>query len=232
MPAPPHRFRSASPNLPRGRHGLPRAFVVTNQRERLIDAIAEAGVAKGYALVTVKDITDRAGVSRRTFYDLFADKEECFLAAYDTVVERTFANLQAAFAQGGPLWPQRVKAVLEALAELCVAEPAFAHLTMVDVLAAGRPALERRDAVLRRFALFLEPGRTGLPALIAADDLLPQAVIGGLYEALYARIHAGQTVELPDLVPELLYCMLVPFLGHGPALHVSAEERSRRSSGP
>src|ERR1700753_1712863 len=79
--------------LPRGRHGLPHAFIVTNQRERLLSAIAIACTTKSYPTVTIKDITDGARVSRRTFYDLFTDKEDCFLAAYDTFVENTFVAL-------------------------------------------------------------------------------------------------------------------------------------------
>lgn len=222
-------IRPNAQNLPRGRHGLPRAFVVTNQRERLIDAIADAGVEKDYAQVTVKDITERAGISRRTFYDLFADKEECFLAAYDTVVERTFEPLEAAYASSGPAWALRIKAVLEQLADLCAAEPAFAHLTMVDALAAGRRALERRDAVLQRFALFVMPGAAALPGALAGHELIPQAVVGGIYETLYARIQAGATAALPQLIPQLLYCTLVPFLGHSAALAASDPDRVRAS---
>jgi AcrR family transcriptional regulator len=212
---------------------LTRAFVITNQRERLLDAIAQAGVEKGYAAVTVRDVTERAGVSRRTFYDLFADKEECFIAAYDTVVDRTFATLDTAYALGGPLWPDRVESVLDALLELSAAEPAFAHLVMVDVLAAGRAALERRDAVLRRFAQFLEPGRAGLPTGLAGGELIAHAVVGGLYEALYKRIQARETAQLPELVAELLYCTLVPFTGHVQALAISDPAGALpRSDGP
>src|SRR3954449_5882078 len=71
--------------LPKGRHGLSRAFIAHNQRERLLDAIANVVAEKGYAATRVADITDYAGVSRKTFYELFTDKEDCFLAAYDAI---------------------------------------------------------------------------------------------------------------------------------------------------
>jgi AcrR family transcriptional regulator len=208
--------------LPRGRHGLPHAFIVTNQRERLLGAIAVACTAKSYPAVTIKDITDGARVSRRTFYDLFRDKPDCFLAAYDTFVESTFVALTEAYTTAGRSWSVRVGAALRRLLELCAEEPAFAHLAVVDVHAAGRVALARRDATLRRFAVFLEPGRDELPAALASHEPLTGAVVGGLYEALYNRIKAGETERLPELATELHYCALVPFLGHTKAFAASA----------
>jgi AcrR family transcriptional regulator len=207
--------------LPRGRHGLPHAFVVTNQRERLLAAIAVACTTKSYPAVTIKDITDGARVSRRTFYDLFRDKEACFLAAYDTFVENTFVAVTDAYATAGRSWPVRLGAAVRRLLELCAEDPALAHLAVVDVHAAGRKALERRDATLRRFAVFLEPGRTELPRSLAGHAPLTGAVVGGLYEALYNRIKAGETERLPELAQDLHYCALVPFLGHSKALAAS-----------
>jgi AcrR family transcriptional regulator len=97
-------------SLPRGRHGLPHAFIVTNQRRRLLEGIAAACAVKSYPAVTIKDITDAARVSRRTFYDLFSDKEACFLAAYDASIEVTFMALSNAYASEARSWPARVGA--------------------------------------------------------------------------------------------------------------------------
>src|SRR3954454_16600463 len=77
---------SAQP-LPKGRHGLSRQFIASNQRERLLEAIANVVAEKGYAGTRVADITNYAGVSRKTFYELFTDKEECFLAAFDAITK-------------------------------------------------------------------------------------------------------------------------------------------------
>jgi AcrR family transcriptional regulator len=210
-----------TPPLPRGRHGLPHAFIVTNQRRRLQIAIAEACAEKTYPAVRIKDITDGARVSRRTFYDLFSDKEDCFLATYDVCIEAVFISLNRAYAAAGPSWEARVGAALKRLLELCAEEPAFAHLVVVDVHTAGRVALERRDATLRRFAQFLEPGRSGLPPALARYEPLTEAVIGGLCEALYNRIKVGDAEQLPALTQELHYCTLVPFVGHAKALAAS-----------
>jgi AcrR family transcriptional regulator len=204
--------------LPRGRHGLPRAFVVRNQRDRIFASLATVCALKGYAEVTVQDITQHAGVSRRTFYDLFSDKEQCFLAAYDQVIERLLAAVSAAYWAGEVPWPERIAAALKALVGLYMAEPDFARLITVEVLGAGHRALAHRDAALRQFAVFFEAGTAGLPASMEDRHLLVQAVIGGLYEILYSQIMEGKTERLPELLPELMYCVLVPYLGHGAAI--------------
>lgn len=180
---------------------------------------------KGYVDVTVQDIIDHAGVSRRTFYDLFSDKEQCFLAAYDEIVDRLFDAVQHTYGSEVRTWPERVSAAMGELVFHCAAEPELARLAMVDVLAAGSRALARRDETLHRFATFFEEGRNLLPEEMAFQELLAQAVVGGLYEALYAYILDGQARQLPDRIPDLLYCALVPYLGHDRAL---AESRARQ----
>jgi AcrR family transcriptional regulator len=201
--------------------------VVQNQRERILNSLAVVCAGKGYPATTVEDVTAHAGVSRRTFYDLFADKEACFLEAYDMIVERAFGEVGAAFAAGGPNWPGRIASGMRALIELFAAEPALARLVIVEALAAGGRALERRDTALTRFAAFFEEGRAGLPATLHNPELLTQGVIGGLYEALYRVILEGQTEHLVDLLPDLVYCALVPYIGHLAALDASRAERRR-----
>jgi AcrR family transcriptional regulator len=213
--------------LPRGRHGLPRAFVVENQRERIFYSLAVVCVARSYGDVTVRDIIEHAGVSRRTFYDLFHDKEACFIAAYDAVIARLLRAVSAAYSEGERPWAKRIATAVQAVIEQFVAEPERARLVIVEVLAAGRIALEHRDAALGRFATFFEPGQASLPGEMAGKETLTQAVIGGLYEALYTAIVEDQTDQLPALVPDLLYCVLVPYLGHGAAIAASRTARTR-----
>jgi AcrR family transcriptional regulator len=213
--------------LPRGRHGLPRAFVIKNQRDRIFASLACVCSAKGYANVTVQDITDDAGVSRRTFYDLFADKEQCFLAAYDLVVERLWREVEAAYSSGELPWTGRISAALRAIVRLYIAEPDFARLITVEVLGAGHAALARRDAALRRFAVFFEPAAAQLPDAIAEREVLVQAVIGGLYEILYIYSIEGRTERLPAILPELVYCVVVPYLGPAAALEARDAARAK-----
>lgn len=172
-------------------------------------------------MITIKDITDVAHVSRRTFYDLFSDKEGCFLAAYDTFVENTFVAVTDAYDTAGHGWPVQIGAALRRLLELCAEDPPLAHLAVVDVHGAGRVALARRDATLRRFATFVDPGRGELPPALAGHRRLTTAVVGGLYEALYNRIKAGDAARLPELAGDLHYCAMVPFMGHARAFAAS-----------
>jgi AcrR family transcriptional regulator len=221
MVAPPDPLGSAPRRLPRGRHGLSRSAVIANQRARIFAALAAACAERGYGEVTVQEITERAGVSRRTFYDLFADKQSCFLAAYDATIERLLAEVGAAYGRPDLTWPERVAAALGAVIDRYVSEPALARLVTVEVLAAGPTALERRDAALKRFAIYLEPGVAGLPLGMQGAEILTQAVIGGLYEALYTCLVEERIDTLPALLPELVYCVLVPYLGHQAALAAS-----------
>src|SRR6516164_10070200 len=90
--------------LPRGRHAAPRPVVREAQRARMLDAMVQSVAEKGYARVAVADVVERAGVSRKTFYEQFANKEECFLAAYDDGVDRLLAAIDAALATLAPDW--------------------------------------------------------------------------------------------------------------------------------
>jgi AcrR family transcriptional regulator len=220
--ASPAKRLGARRRLPRGRHGLPRELVVSNQRERIIDALASVCGAKGYRATTVEDVIAEAGVSRRTFYDLFAGKQQCFLVAYEVAMERVLEAVERAFSSGDGAWSERMARALQALLSLLAAEPNCARLVMVEVLAAGRPALECRDAALSRFAVLFDEIGAGLPLTARDRELLARAVIGGLAEALYSRIATGEIERLVKAGPELLYCMLVPYVGHKQALAASA----------
>ncbi|MGZ4202871.1 MAG: TetR/AcrR family transcriptional regulator, partial [Thermoleophilaceae bacterium] len=138
--------------LPRGPHRLAREEVLASQRGRMLAAMAEAVAEKGYAATTVADVVGRAGVSRKTFYEHFNDKEECFLAAWDAGVETLIGALTRATLETDGRWQDRVRAGVRAYLETLAAVPAFARTFLIEVLAAGPRALERRAAVHKRFA--------------------------------------------------------------------------------
>jgi len=212
--------------LPRGRHGLPRRFIVHNQRERMLLAVAEAVAEQGFATTTVADIIARARLSRRTFYEHFADKEECFLAAYDTVVEQLLSAVGQAYEQADG-WTQKVHDGLETFLAYLAAEPAFARMCIVEVVAAGPEARSRRDAAMRVFVDFLEPGRAEAPRGVRVPDIAAEVVVGGIYEIIYSRLQRDAADELVEMLPELLYCVLVPYIGHREAERAVATARER-----
>ena len=209
-----HHVEPISAPLPSGRHGLSREYVLATQRARLIEAAIRVAGTDGYTAMTVSAVIARAGVSRKTFYALFADREACFLAAYDVLLERARIGVRDAAAQlDEAAWPERLAAILGWGLEALAANPHAARVAFLEVLAAGPEALNRRDNALHELARLLEPGYEAAPADVDIPRLMPEAIAGALYEIVRARVAAARTAELPTLLPGLLYCALAPFLG-------------------
>jgi AcrR family transcriptional regulator len=178
----------------------------------MLEATARAVSDLGYPRLTVAAILERAGVSRKTFYEHFSDKEECFLAAYDVVSEGLVRSVSDAFNARGP-WRDRVHDGLAEFLRVLAAEPDFARMCIVEVLAAGPAALQRRDSVMRTFTVFFDAGRAQAPPDRLLPKLISESVVGAIYELIYARVLRNRTHELPDLLPDLMYIALVPYLG-------------------
>ena len=171
----------------------------------------------GYVATAVEDIIATAGVSRRTFYKLYRNKEEAFLAAYDDAVTRLFDAMEAAYADGES-WRERARNGLRAFLDSLAMAPELAHLSIVDVLAAGPAALEKRDAAMRRFADMIDDGRAEGGSDVAVPRMASEIVVGGIHEVIYSRMLRHETASLPALLPELAYSMLLPFVGQPAAL--------------
>jgi AcrR family transcriptional regulator len=187
-----------------GSNGAKQIFSRVTQRERLLDGIAQTVARRGYADTSVANVLDVAGVSRRTFYELFVDKEDCFLAAYDAIVFTCTERVTTAY-HAGHTWEDAIEQAYRTLLGTLAAEPDFAHLGVVDVLAAGPQALARRDGTLRRFARFLDFTRERTETSIAPPALVGEAIVGGIHELVYSRMVRGETAQLPELTPELLH---------------------------
>lgn len=204
-----------------GHHGLSPEYVAQNQRERLLDAMVAAVAETGYADTTVADVLQRSGVSRRTFYDFFANKEECFLEAYDRVVAVLVKRVEEAFS-GGENWAERMREGLRVLLETLAAHPDAARVGLVEVLAAGPAALDRYDRALRSFVPLLDQGRDESRYGAQLPPNISEAVLGGMAQFLYLAVLKGETATLPDSLDELLFFALVPFLGHESTAVVTA----------
>jgi len=217
------RYERALPRggqqLPGGRHRFSREFVTTSQRNRILDAMAHAVADRGYDNTAVADVLERAGVSRKTFYELFADKEECFVASYDTIFGRFMERGVVAY-DAGKRWPERVRDGLGALLNEMAAEPAYARAFIVEVLAAGPTAIEHRDAALRSFHTFFDPSRPEVPEH-KAPPIVAEATVGGIYEVIYRRIVTEGAERLPRIHAELTYLALAPFIGQAAAVRVA-----------
>ena len=208
--------------LPPGRHGLPREFVVHNQRERLIAGLAEAVAENGYASTTIAHITRHAAVSRRTFYEHFAGKDECFVAAYDTVMEQLRERVDAAY-EAEDEWPQALRAGIAAMLSFLALEPNLARLSMVEALVAGPVVVERYDAAIRGLVPYIKAGREGRSPEVLAQlsPTTEEALVGGMVSLISRRIIADRTAELEELLPDLVEFTLTPYLGTAEAAAVA-----------
>ena len=211
--------------LPPGRHGLPREFVVHNQRERLVAGLAEAIAENGYSGTTIAHITKHAAVSRRTFYEHFSSKDECFVAAYDTVMNELQDRVTKGFEEAED-WPHAVRAGIAAMLEFLAAEPHLARLCMVEALVAGPVVVERYDAAIQSFVPYFQSGREGRPPEVLArlSPTTEEALVGGMVSLISRRIIAGKTEQLEELLPDLVEFTLTPYLGSKEAAKIASEK--------
>jgi AcrR family transcriptional regulator len=205
--------------LPRGRHGLSREFVAQNQRERLLDAIAETLDEQGYDKTTVSLVGSRAHVSKSDFYRHFASKDECFVAAYDEAVEDLRVEMLAACAkQKG--WAEGVCAGLAAALAWLAREPARANLLLVEGLRAGREVYDRFLAALQSFVPPLHESAPARPSAVAPPEAADEAVVGGVVSLLGRRVLAGETERMEEFFPEVAEFALTPYLGAAAARRI------------
>lgn len=195
--------------LPPGRHGLPRDFVAESQRERLLNGIVEAVAEHGYNATTIASIAAAAQVSRRTFYEHFGGKQECFLAAYEMIDAHAGAAMLAAAGPDEP-WPERVRTRLAALLDLLSRDPAVARFYLAEPLAAGGEIAARYRDAMQLIAELLRPdsGPSGVDA-----EVRDQALMGGIATLIRRRLAAGDAAHLPELLPDLTELALAPHLG-------------------
>jgi AcrR family transcriptional regulator len=192
---------------------LSREFVAANQRERILEALADAVSAAGYAATSVEDIVSAAGVSRRTFYDNFSSKEDAFLAAYDAIAGQLVQRVYAAY-DSTDEFTLRVWRCLQKFLEFLSEHPHYADACIVEVLVAGPAALAKRNAVMTGFADLLCQAAESLEQRPRPPRLAAETIVGGIYEIVYSRVLQGQAAQLPELLPDLAYSMMLPYVGH------------------
>jgi AcrR family transcriptional regulator len=218
--------RRQAHQLPPGRHGLSRSFVAQNQRERILAAVADVTSAASYAELTVEGIIVTAGVSRRTFYEHFKNKDDAFLAAYDEIaallVQRVFVAQDAVSG-----FAEKAVVGLGTFLDFLASEPAFARMCIVEVLAAGQEAITRRNNVMKAFADLIDHNAREMLDDGVSTALTAETIVGGIYEVVYGRVLRGEIKELPALLPELAYSALLPYLGP----ETAAAERRRLLEG-
>jgi AcrR family transcriptional regulator len=206
---PPRERKGARP----GTDGLPREHVTEIQRVRILAAMADVAAERGAGAASVAHIVARAGVSRRTFYDLFEDREDCFLAAFDEAVAQAARTVIPAY-EGESRWRECIRAGLLAVLIFCEEESALARLCVVEALAAGPRALERRAEVLDRLLWAVDQGRAERPARVPEPPpLAAEGAVGAVLSVIHRRLVAGGGAPLTPLLGELMSAIVLPYLG-------------------
>jgi AcrR family transcriptional regulator len=192
----------------------------------MVELVRERGVGG----VTVAHIVGRSGVSRRTFYELFEDREACFLAAFDRAVQQVAERVLAAYGAAGGVWRERMRAGLGALLGFIDEEPAVGGLCVVDALAGGPRVLERRARIVGVLVDAVHEGRLAARSGRAPRRLVAEGVVGAVLSVIHGRLSAREQEALVKLLNPLMAMVVLPYLGSAAAERELAHQvpRARR----
>jgi AcrR family transcriptional regulator len=198
--------------LPRGQHKLPREVVAENQRSRLLAGAARALTARGYASLSVEQVIAEAGVSRTTFYANFDNKRECVQVAHDEAFDRLCGSIFRACAAKWK-WPEKVAAAVGVAIRFAIESPDEARLLLFDAIGADPELAARVLAANEHLAGMLRAGREHCPHVASLPELTEPAMIGAATSIIGNRVMQGQLDRLPELEPQLVQLILIPYLG-------------------
>jgi len=209
--------RAAVDRLPRGPHRLSREQVERHQRERILAAMIAAVGTKGYGATTIGDITRLARVSRDTFYEQFASKEACFLAAYDATTRELLEQMVIA-GTSQPGYIEGIRAGVRAYLKFWGERPDAARACTLEVMAAGPEALTHREHTLRTFERLyrtvVERARAEQPDLPTIPDVVSRAIVVAAVELTTQYVREDRVSLLPELENDVLYLWLMVLAGH------------------
>jgi AcrR family transcriptional regulator len=196
------------------------------QRARLIGAAVPVVDEMGWSSVTVADIASRARVSRRTFYDLFANREDCLLAMLDDAVARVEQDLAQADLKNDTSWVERVRTGLWTILRFLDCDPVLARVCVVQSARGPRRVLEAREALLAGLTGMLDEGRTQNARSAQIPALMAEGLVGAALAIVYKRVLSGEPAPLTDLHGDLVGMIVLPYLGS------AAASRERKRSAP
>jgi AcrR family transcriptional regulator len=212
-----------SRSLPRGPHKLPREIVNDHQRQRLLAAAAQVLAQRGYAELTVEHIIGEAGVSRTTFYEHFENKRDCVLSAHRAAFDRFSGSVISLCREKG-VWPARLAAAVVLAVDYAAGSPEEARLLLPEAMGAD-PVLARQARVSADFLVdILRAGRRYSQAAADLPELTERALIGAATSVIGDRLVSGRADSLPELKPQLVELMLLPFVGPEEARRVATSQ--------
>jgi AcrR family transcriptional regulator len=188
------------------------ALVTPSKRQAILEGMLEAVGAEGYEHTSVRTVLDRTGVYRQAFYDNFADKDDCYLQAYDAGVERVEALVLAAAAEESS-WTGKLRAGLGALLDFLDAEPDVGRALLVEVHAAGPQALAKRTAAMGRVNSFLDQAREVAGNFESPPPIAGEGIAAGIHAVIHSRLATGGSDGFRQLLPEFMYFAVLPYFG-------------------
>jgi AcrR family transcriptional regulator len=181
------------------------------RRQLILEAMVRVVGREGYKATSVAHVIEEAGVSRTTFCKHFEDKHECFLAAYDLVVERVL-DAVITNCDGEQPWVERMRVGLATVVELFALDPELARTAIVEVAAAGSDARQKHWNAVGRLTDFLADGEELADGRELPDNIALMAA-GAVSGLIFDELLTGRAERLPELLPDLLFAMLVPYIG-------------------
>jgi AcrR family transcriptional regulator len=195
-----------------------------SQRVDLMEAMLRVCVNVGYREASVEQVIAEAGVSRDDFYKHFTDKQGCFLATYDFLLDHVAFSVLSAF-ETEKEWPDQARAGVAALLDWFAAAPKLAHLAIVGMAEAGPAAHRHYRNAVRRFIPLVAAGGRYSPAGYRLPPTVSRLALGSITELLLDEIYAGRAARLSEMVPELTFAVAAPYLGAEEASEVMLRAR-------
>lgn len=192
-------------------HASTLKLVTSPKRERILEGMLQSVGAEGYDTTSVRTVLDSTGLYRQAFYDNFADKDACYLEAFEFGVERLETPVLAA-AASQKTWQGKLRAGLGALLEAFDSDPDLGRALIVEVHAAGPKALEKRTEVMDRITAFVDSAR-GAGEGESPPPIAPEGIVAGIHAVVHARLATGSSEGFRELLPEFMYFAVLPYFG-------------------
>jgi AcrR family transcriptional regulator len=207
------KTKTAGSRLRPGPSALPRGQVTEIQRSRMLTAAAQAVEEVGYARMTVAQVISRAKVSRKTFYDVFVDREDCFLATFEQAVAQARGPVVEAYEQETS-WREGVRAGLAWMLRFMDEEPGLGRISVLEALGAGPRVLEVRAQVLDELAAVVDRGRSiGGAGTREPPQVTAEGVVGAVFAVIHTRLLEQRPGSLTSLLGPLMSMIVLPYLG-------------------
>jgi AcrR family transcriptional regulator len=204
--------RNGDARAPQAHTGTVRDRLGELQRARIVDAMLDVSSERGAGSVSVAHVVERSGASRRTFYEQFDDREDCFLAAFEQALAYASERVTPAYASEGA-WRERVREGLLALLSFLDEQPQIGRVLIVESIAGGPRALARRSEAIGKLMSIVEEGATQPKKALTPPPLIAEGVVGGVLAVIQARLTEGPHTQLVELVNPLMSMIVLPYLG-------------------